>query len=248
MLRGLYTATTGLSAIMLRNEVETNNLVNAKTVGYKKEEVIFKSFQSRLTERINYERPHTTNPQPIGILGRGVRIDDVVTYVDTPGQLSNTSRDLDLAIKGSGYFAVQNPQGEKLYTRNGIFDLNQNSQLINATGDLVLGQGGPIEIQGTQIVIKEDGQIYVDDQYVDTLLVVDLADPKKVGGNLFSSDQEAQAFTGQVLQNYLEQSNADPIEGMTKYLKNLRAYEANQKVVQAYDATLEKLINEVGRV
>ena len=78
MLRGLYTAATGLSAIMFRNEIETNNLTNSKTGGYKKEEVLFKSFQAILNNRISYERPYTEGA-PIGTLGRGVMVDDVIT-------------------------------------------------------------------------------------------------------------------------------------------------------------------------
>jgi len=248
MLRGLYTAATGLSAIMLRNDIETNNLTNTKTNGYKKEEVIFKSFQSHLNYRMGYERPAASEKAPIGKLGRGVMIDDVVTYANVQGQLTNTGRDMDLAIQGSGYLVVQDAQGANSYTRNGSLNLDQNSRLTTGEGYLVLGQKGSIEIKGQQLVIQEDGQVYVDGEYVDTLLLVDLVDPQKIGNSLFASDNPPTGAMGKILQGYLEQSNADPIEGMTKYLKNLRAYEANQKVVQAYDATLEKTVNEVGRV
>ncbi|MDN5323920.1 MAG: flagellar basal-body rod protein FlgF [Clostridia bacterium] len=248
MLRGLYTAATGLSAIMFRNEIETNNLTNAKTGGYKKEEVLFKSFQSRLNSMISYERPLTSARVPIGKLGRGVKVDDIITYFDMQGELINTGRDFDLAINGNGYLVLENSAGERFYTRNGSFDLNQNAQLTNDDGYLVMGERGPVVIKGKLVDIHDDGKIYVDGEYIDTLLKVDLVEPKKYGGNLFVSDNPPTEATGKVLQGYLEQSNAHPIEGMTKYLKNLRAYEANQKVVQAYDGTLEKLINEVGRV
>lgn len=248
MLRGLYTATTGLSAIMLRNDIETNNLTNTKTIGYKKEEVVFQSFQSQLIDRINYQQPSTSQRPTVGSLGGGVMIGDVVTYTNVQGQLVNTGRDMDIAINNTGYLVVQNAAGENNYTRNGSFSLNQDSQLVTDEGYPVLGQKGPLEIKGQLLKIEEDGQVFVDGEYVDTLLLVDLVDPQKVGNSLFESNSPTRAATGKILQGYLEQSNADPIEGMTKYLKNLRAYEANQKVVQAYDSTLEKVINEVGRV
>ncbi|MFZ7102093.1 MAG: flagellar hook-basal body protein [Peptococcaceae bacterium] len=248
MLRGLYTAATGLSAIMFRNEIETNNLVNSKTGGYKGEEVLFKSFQSRLNSMINYERPATSPRVPIGNLGRGVKVDDVITYFDIQGELVNTERDFDLAIKGQGYLVVENAEGQRFYTRNGSFDLNQNAQLTNDDGYLVMAENGPITVRGQSVNINEDGAIYVDGEYVDKLLMVGLQEPRKYGSTLFESDLPPVEAEGKILQGYLEQSNANPIEGMTKYLKNLRAYEANQKIVQAYDSTLDKVINEVGRV
>ncbi|KJS20252.1 MAG: hypothetical protein VR72_15575 [Clostridiaceae bacterium BRH_c20a] len=247
MLRGLYTAATGLSAIMFRNEIETNNLTNSKTGGYKKEEVLFKSFQAILNNRISYERPYTEGA-PIGTLGRGVMVDDVITYFDIQGELVNTGKDFDLAVNGNGYMVIENADGQRFYTRNGSFGVDYNARLTNDDGYMVMGQNGSLEITGLLIDIHDDGRVYVDGEYVDTLLMVDLIDPKKVGSNLFDTDNPPIEAKGKILQGYLEQSNANPIEGMTKYLKNLRAYEANQKVVQAYDATLEKVINEVGRV
>ncbi|KJS85458.1 MAG: hypothetical protein JM58_08435 [Peptococcaceae bacterium BICA1-8] len=246
MLRGLYTAASGLSSIMFRNEIETNNLTNSKTGGYKKEEVLFKSFQSLLNNRISYERPSTM--APIGNLGRGVMVDDVITYFDMQGELVNTEKDLDLAINGNGYLVIENAAGQRHYTRNGSFGLDYNAQLTNDDGYMVMGQNGSLEIKGQLIDIHDDGRVFVDGEYVDTLLMVDLIDPRKVGSNLFETDNPPIEAEGKILQGYLEQSNANPIEGMTQYLKNLRAYEANQKIVQAYDATLDKLINEVGRV
>jgi flagellar basal-body rod protein FlgF len=247
MLRGLYTAATGLSAIMRRNEIETNNLINSNTNGYKKEEVVFKSFYSHLTERINYERPSTSQRAAIGTLGKGVMIDEVVTYFDLQGQLVHTGQDMDLAIHGDGYLVVQDPQGENYYTRNCSLMLDPNSRLTTGDGNLVMGKSGPIEIRGQQLAIHEDGQVYCDGEYVDTLLMVDLVNPKKVGNSLITSDNPPIAATGKFLQGYIEKSNANPIEGMTNYLKNLRAYESNQKIVQAYDSTLDKAVNEVGK-
>ncbi|MGI6227273.1 MAG: flagellar hook-basal body protein [Peptococcales bacterium] len=249
MLRGLYTATSGLSAIMLRNDIETNNLTNSKTIGYKKEEVIFQSFQSHLRlDRVDYDQP-TSGRAPIGKLGRGVMIGDVITYTNAQGQLTHTGKKTDFAVKGNGYFVVQNTQeGRNNYTRNGSFSFDHNSQLVTDEGFPVLGQSGPLKITGELLEIKEDGQVFVDGEYIDTLLLVDLVNPRKVGNTFFASDSPPIEANGNIVQGYLEQSNADPIEGMTNYLKNLRAYEANQKVVQAYDSTLEKVINEAGRV
>lgn len=247
MLRGLYTATTGLSAIMRRNEIETNNLINSNTNGYKKDEVIFKSFLSQLTQRVNYGRPSTSERTAIGTLGKGVMIDDVVTYFDLQGQLVHTGQDMDLAIEGNGYLVVQDAQGENYYTRNCSLVLDSSSRLTTNDGNLVMGQRGPLVIQGQQLSIHDDGRVYCDGEYIDTLLMVDLVDPRKVGASLLASDNPPIPANGKFKQGYIEKSNADPIEGMTNYLKNLRAYEANQKIVQAYDSTLDKAVNEVGK-
>lgn len=248
MLRGLYTAASGLTSIMFRNDIETNNLINSQTTGYKKEEVIFKSFQSTLNHMMSYEKADISSSVPIGKLGKGVQVDDVVTYFDQQGDLVHTDGDLDLAIKGEGYLVVEDSAGKQYFTRNGAFNLNQNGQLINDEGYLVQAQKGPIKVNGQQIDIQKDGSVYVDGQYVDRLQIVNIEQPKKYGQNLFTSDYPPQEVSGVILQGYLEKSNTNPIEGMTKYLKNLRAYESNQKIVQAYDSTLEKAINEVGQV
>jgi len=248
LLRGLYTAASGLSAIMFRNEIEINNLTNAKTGGYKKEEVLFKPFQGKLNSLINYKRPSEDARKPIGVLGCGVFVDDVITYYNLQGDMVSTDRQLDMAVNGQGYLVLQNAEGKNFYTRNGSFDLNSDAQLTNDDGYLVLGSKGSIEIKGELVDIHDDGKIYVDGQYVDTLQLVDLDEPKKIGSNLYETDKPLLEPNAKIKQGYLELSNAHPIEGMTNYLKNLRAYEANQKVVQAYDDTLDKAINEMARV
>lgn len=248
MLRGMYIAATGLSAVVFRNEVETNNMTNARSNAYKKQEVVFESFGDKLNHRINYPEPLTGVQPQVGKIGTGVKIGDVVTYFELQGDLVNTRNNLDFAINGEGYFVLQDRSGQEVYTRDGAFSLDPQGYLTSSQGLRVMGEGGPILIDGFNVNVSENGNVYVDQELVGKIKIVGLNEPTKAGHNLFKASGGTTEASGRISQGFLELSNINTVETMTKYLKNLRAYEMNQKVVQTYDGTLDKLINDMGRV
>lgn len=250
MLRGLYSAGSGLTALLQKQEIETNNLVNAETAGYKKQQTVFKNFRDLLVDEINYTEARV-NKHSIGRISHGVMVDDVITIYEQ-GALVSTENDLDLAMNGEGYFTIIDQDGKEYYTRDGGFKLNFEGILVNNNGLIVAGERGPINLQGEFISFEPDGSVYLDGNFVDKLKLVNLDEPIKIGSNRFLPDGEnPQPFDyreGRVIQGYKEESNANVIDSMTRFIALTRSYESSQKVIQTIDNSLEKAINEVGRV
>jgi flagellar basal-body rod protein FlgF len=250
MIRGLYTSASGMLAELTRNDVSANNLANINTAGYRKNVAVFKSFPEMLLQRMN--DTSTVNggkPPVIGKVGTGVIVDDILTSYNL-GQLKETSSPFDLALGGEGFFTVQTPNGER-YTRNGSFTIDKDRNLITTEGYLVLGEKGPIKVTGKDFVIESNGNVNIDGKIIDKMKIVDFADKKslvKEGDNLFQGQQAVPAETNQLLQGFLEMANVNPITEMVDMITILRAYEANQKAVQAHDTLLGKAVNDVGRV
>ncbi|NLC52836.1 MAG: flagellar hook-basal body protein [Firmicutes bacterium] len=244
MLRGLYTAASGMNHELNRQDAIANNLANINTSGYKKDEMIGASFHHEL-----YYALDRRSIQPIGFAPLGVETDEVYTYLAT-GNILTTENPLDLAIVGAGYFVVDNGANQAL-TRNGHFTRNAQGYLATDNGELVLGENGPIRLDGP-VEISADGIIRSNDQVIDRLLVVMPADEAllvKEGHSRFIFDGEwTRLETAVVQQGALENSNVNTIEEMTKMIAVTRAYESNQKVIAVADGVMNKIANEIGRL
>lgn len=161
MVRGLFTAASGMNVQQNRLDEIANNLANVDLNGYKKDTAIQKAFPEMLMRRMNddgmYRFPFgSVDTAPIvGTLGTGVETNEVYTNF-AQGPLKQTENDFDLAIEGSGFLTVQTPQGERL-TRNGAFLVNSDGYLVSKTGDFVLGENGPIKLKKNNFVIDQDG-------------------------------------------------------------------------------------------
>ncbi len=173
MLRSLWTGASGMIAQQTSVDTISNNLANVNTVGYKKETVEFRSllYQKLQTETTD----HNGDPKPvIGQVGSGVRT-GAITSRFTQGNLTQTDEPFDLAIDGEGFFAVQTPNGETAYTRNGslLFAIASDGlALTNSEGYPLLDTTGtPIVLPGTtdvsKISIDVDGKVIeaVDEPY-----------------------------------------------------------------------------------
>ena len=225
MERGLYIAASGMLAEMVRQDQIANDLANASTPGYKADRSTQRSFGDILLA-------NSSTGQQIGSLGLGARIDATVTDF-TPGAIRETGEQLDFAIEGDGWFAVQTPQGVR-YTRNGQFGISPQGTLVTAQGWPVLSQGGGA------IGVGPDGN--VDRRQLGVFAV---ANPRKEGESLVSGAAGGQA-TGQVRQGALEGSNADAARSMVDMIASFRAFEAGQRVIRTIDETLQKASNQVG--
>jgi flagellar basal-body rod protein FlgF len=177
VVRGLYTAATGMNVQQNRLDEIANNLANVDLNGYKKDTAIQKAFPEMLIRRMNDNGVYTfpfgsidTAPV-VGTLGTGVETNEVYTNF-TQGALKQTENDFDMALDGSGFLTVQTPQGERL-TRNGSFLLNSDGYLVTKTGDYVLGENGPLKLKKNNFVIDEDGNVWQNASFAadDTRLV-----------------------------------------------------------------------------
>lgn len=258
MIRGLYTSGWSMLANSKKMDVISNNLANASTNAYKKDTVVFESFPEVLTRRLNDFRSGTNRSGIIGTMELSSDVGEIFTYYQQ-GQLAKTENPLDLAIQdgGTSFFTISADDGNgnvrQYYTRDGSFKLSADGRLITADGYTVMGENGPIVLSNGDFTVRPDGTIVQDGEVVDRLLIRDFVDTtvlRKVGSNLVEALEGAEdrPFTGVVAQGYLEQSNVNVVKEMVDMITVTRAYEANQKVIQAQDSTLEKAVNQVGAV
>ena len=169
MLRGWYTAVSGMRAQQWRLDSVANNLANVNTDGYKREQAAFKAFPELLIRRMSddglYRHPFgSADVAPIiGRLGTGVEFNELYVSFEQ-GSLKETHSDFDLALDGRGFFAVSTPWGER-YTRNGSFHLGLEGLLLTKEGYPVLGENGPIQIKANNFQIDKEGHIWVNAEY-----------------------------------------------------------------------------------
>lgn len=258
MVRGLYTAYTGMINQQRRLDTITNNLANASTTGYKREGLTSKSFNENFTIKVN-DLTEGVITRNIGRMSLGVKIGE--NYTDyKQGSLKNTERTYDLALEGEGFFAISftNKQGVTTtkYTRDGEFTIDVDGYLRTKDGDYVLNEGGGqivVPTDAVDVSVDKQGNIYADREYVDTIQVTDFEDYnylKKYGENMYDTvdgavEKESEAA---VIQGYLEMSNINVVSEMVEMITITRAYEAAQKAIQNADSMTEKAVNQVGKV
>lgn len=160
MITGVYSAMTAMDASASQHEVIAQNLAHAQMPGYRRIAVRHQSFEAALDEeqRAAYSRES---------MGTG-DIDRVIDF--TQGTMERTERTLDFAIHGDGFFVVDGPAGETLYTRNGSFHLNGDGELVTAEGLTVRGENGiinvPPNVDVSSLALQSDGTIVAGDQQI----------------------------------------------------------------------------------
>lgn len=189
----------------------------------------------------------------IGTMGAGVRVERTETMFEQ-GQLERTDTPYDIAIDGKGFFEVETTFGTT-YTRDGRFKINQFDELVTSEGFGVIGQDGPIVINGDNFQVNSFGEVIVDGETVDKLKLVNMEntyDLEKHGAGYFKMEDGKEVveneFDAHIRQGYVEKSNANNLEEMITLMELYRSYESNQRMVAAYDGTLDKAVNEIGRL
>ena len=258
MLKGLYTAYTGMLNEQNRMDILTNNLANASTVGFKKEGATSQSFDSVLAVKLTDQSVGAKNVQRIGINHPGVKIGE--NYTDyTQGSFRITGNTYDLALSGQGFFAVEftNKTGETstMYTRAGQFTLNKDGYLVNENGDYVLDtQSKRIKLNTlAETAIASDGTIEQNGIPVAKIQVADFEDYnylEKYGETYYKPVQGAKLTQSdaEVKSGYLEMANVQVVSEMVNLISITWAYESKQKIIQTYDNTLEIAATQLGRV
>lgn len=249
MIRGIYTSGLGMMKETKRLDVISNNLANASTNAFKSSGVTSGNFAKALNDvRVGRSRIEIENYTP----------DAVNTYTNyTQGSLNNTANRTDLAITGDNhaFFEVENDEGELMYTRDGSFSINKDGYLVTDEGYKVLGENGYINLENNEVGISVTGQITLtkDNSVIDTLSIKSFENPEtlsKMGDNFVMPNETSivKNFEGEVQQGYLEMSNVNTVNEMVNMISVTRAYEANQKVLQAQDEMLGKAVSDVGKV
>jgi len=230
MDRMVYIAMTGAREAMQAQAVNSNNLANVSTTGFRQE---LETFVTR-----NVEGP--------GVDSRAYGIDAGAGFDDQPGDIRATGRDLDVAIQGSGWLSVQGPDGEEAYTRAGDLRADSNGRLVNGAGHPVLGNGGPIALPPNEgVAIGDDGTISIKPigsdgstrAQIDRLRLVDPPEGslergedglfRRQDGNAAELDPDVRVAAGK-----LEGSNVDSVGAMVRQLELAREFEMHVKMMK----------------
>ncbi|MBR9857012.1 MAG: flagellar basal-body rod protein FlgG [Oceanisphaera sp.] len=255
MHAALWVSKTGLSAQDAKMTAISNNLANVNTVGFKRDRVAFEDLFYQV-QRQPGAAADQQNQIPSGIqMGNGVKV--VGTQkVFTTGNFQNTGQELDLAIVGQGFFQIERPNGELVYTRNGQFHRNSEGMMVNAEGLPMVPQ---VEIpeNAIGITVGSNGTVtaslagQADPQELGLITLANFTNPaglEAMGGNLYRQTAasgepiEGQAgddALGMLKQGTLEGSNVNVVEEMVDMITTQRAYEMNAKVVSAADQMLK---------
>ena len=232
---GYYAACSALVARMQVLDAIANNLANTSTLGYRAEHHVFGSVLADAAGES--ETPLNQAINNFGVMS-GMTLDQ------SQGSMQKTGNPLDLGIEGKGYFQVQTPSGN-VYTRNGGFHVSAKSQLMTASGDLVMGDAGPITIPSGKISISANGNISVNGAVTGKLKVVEFKDGTQLSnlGNTYygaPAGTEQDSTDSSVRQGMLESSNVNPVLSMVELVTAQRSAEMMQRALAMFNSEMDK--------
>jgi len=270
LLRGFYTAASGMIAQQRHQESVSNNIANANTPGYKADQATLRSFPEMLIQQMGSKHVPTRKglnlptSRFIGGLNTGVYAQELVSDF-SQGSIRETDMSTDLALEngtmpdeeGSLFFVVENEDGEERLTRNGHFTIDGEGYLTTNQGHFVLSNNGnPIQPNGDDITISRDGTIQADgmEAQLNIAYINDVNNLAKEGDDLYTLE-EGQIATAaesgadfQVHQGFLEGSTVDELKSMEEMMNAYRSFEQNQRVLKTYDESMGKAVNEIARL
>jgi flagellar basal-body rod protein FlgF len=242
----LYQAASALNANARWQEVISGNMASSSIPGFKKQDLSFQAVQAGMLK-----------PTAPGGIAQPISMSSPRGHINfSPGEIKRTDVNTDLAIEGSGFFEVQLPNGNTAYTRDGEFKVNAQGQLVTKQGYLVMGEGGTVQLDpnnSTIINVGPDGTISQGSERKNKLQLVEFSDPnllKDIGGGFYlAKDPNLQPTTevkSTVRQGFLEGANTTAVSEMANLITVMRAYEANQRVIQMQDDRMGRAISELG--
>src|SRR3954470_23044183 len=255
-MRALYTAATGMAAQELNVQVISNNIANLRTTGYKKQRAPFQDPICYHVRRVGSQASDQGTILPVGIdIGGGVKT------VGTPrlmgqGTLSPTGNELDVAIRGEGFFKIQMPDGTFAYTRDGSFQMDAQGRIVNAQGNPVqptisipaAASGISINTHGQVSVLLPGSTTPSNIGQIGLTRFINKAGLQPNGDNTFIETPASGApqdgipnadGMGDLQQKNLEQANVESVTEISDLIAAQRAYEMNAKVLSAADQMMQ---------
>ncbi len=250
-MKALHIAATGMKAQELNVEVISNNVANMRTTGFKKQRADFQDLLYQNLRRMGTETSTAGTIVPTGIqVGSGVKTAST-TRIMSQGSLENTGKELDVAIRGEGFFQIQMPDGTTAYTRDGSFERDADGTMVTVDGYTV-NPGIDIPENARDLTISADGTVQAVDENGATLNLgqlelarfVNKSGLEAIGDNLFleteasgspTTESPGSSGMGDVVQYFLEMANVDAVTEISDLISAQRAYEMNSKIIQAAD-------------
>lgn len=261
-MKSLRIAATGMQAQELNVEVISNNIANMRTTGFKQMRAEFQDLLYQDIRRVGATSSEAGNLIPTGVqIGYGVKT-GATARIMSQGNMQQTGKELDVAIRGEGFFSVELPSGQTAYTRDGSFELDANGNLVTKDG-FVVQPNITVPNNARSITINREGtvQVFTDTSTTPTNLgqiqlsrFVNKAGLQSIGDNLYLETPasgnaidgvaDAAGF-GSILQNFLESSNVNAVSELSDLIAAQRAYEMNAKVISASDEMMSATSNIV---
>lgn len=250
-----YSATFGALTQQYRMDIIANNLANVNTTGFKADKLAFRDTFTRYAHDLLNPNKSVQEqvPWPRGFVLAQSRIAERVIDF-SQGNMKSTGNPLDFAIAGDGFFRIQTPEGEML-TRQGAFHRSSDGYIVDAHGNQLLGEGGPLQLpeEGT-VVVDGSGGLSVNGEQIDSISLVtveDLAVLEKIGHSMLRirPDANAQVIAAEdasIEQGFVEAANIEVVTEMVNMIETMRAFEAYQKMITSTFEQDKKAINEVG--
>ena len=253
-MRALFTAATGMEAQQAQIDTIANNIANVNTTAFKRSRA---EFQDLFYETLRAPGATSTDGAilPTGVqVGHGVQLASVNTIFSS-GDRVNTGNALDMAIDGTGFFQIQRPTGETVYTRDGTFKLDRDGNIVTAQGYQMI-PNITVPQDAITVTILPDGTVNsiqagsTTTQNLGQIQLVRFSNPsglRAVGGNLLeSTDASGDPQTGVPDQNgygaiaagFLEGSNVKVAEELVQMILAQRAFEVSSRVIKAGDEML----------
>lgn len=256
MLQALRIAATGMHAQQMNVDVLSNNIANLNTTGFKQQQPAFEDLIYLNKVGVGAVTSSSGTLSPTGLqVGLGVTTGSVYKIM-SQGTLLNTGNNLDLAVSGRGFLRITLPDGSTAYTRDGSLQVNQDGQMVSKEG-YALDPSITVPINASDVTITSSGIISakVDGTVTElgtiTLsMFVNEAGLQNIGDNYYLATEASGTATdstagengaGTLRQGFLEQSNVDPIESVTRLITAQRSYELNSKVITTADQMLQTL-------
>jgi flagellar basal-body rod protein FlgG len=255
-MRALYTAATGMAAQELHVQVISNNIANMQTTGFKRQRAEFEDLMYQSLRRVGSNSSDQGTKLPIGLdIGAGVKTTGTPRIM-SQGNLLPTDSELDVAIRGEGFFRVLMPDGREAYTRAGSFQMDDQGRLVTPEGYL-LDPAITFPQNSSNITINQQGEVSVTlpGQTTSTVLgtmqlarFMNKSGLEAMGDNLYletAASGPPQVGNpsvdgmGNLLQSQLEQANVSAVTEMSDLITAQRAYSMNAKVVTAADDMLQ---------
>ena len=228
-------------ALQRQMDVVANNMANINTTGFKSEQMLFEQFVMPVAR----DQDFRGSDQPLSYVQDWATLHDL-----TGGAMVQTGNELDVALSGDGFFAVETPGGDR-WTKSGSFQINNNGTLVDLSGNPVLGEGGPIQFgpEETGITIAQDGSISSSAGAKGKLRIVEFENPQAIahqGANLFSGGTPQAATGTQVMQGFIEKSNVSGVSEMAEMIRVQRAYESAASMASRQDDMRRSAIQRLG--
>ncbi len=259
-MRALYTAATGMMAQEKNVEVIANNVANMRTTGFKRQMIHFQDLLYEHQRRPGSPSSDQNTQIPAGtFVGSGAKV-SATPRVMSQGNVSQTERTYDLAIRGEGFFRIQLPDGRTAYARDGGFETDSQGRLTTKEGYLV-DPGITVPANATSVAISQDGQVTalvpgnIAPQALGQITLarfINKVGLESIGDNLYlETAGSGQAIDGNpgsegfgnLQQGYLEDSNVNAVTEIAAMIQAQRAYELNSKIISGADQMLTATSN-----